>query len=122
MADMSTDRPHRIVVGFDGSDSAHRALERAAALAGYGSTLTVVSVATGDGGANALTAARDSLVARLVPATYLQPVGDPAEELVAAAREVGADVVVVGRRHGNPLGSVSAEVVRHAPCDVLVVR
>ena len=43
------------------------------------------------------------------------------------ARELGADLVVVGRRSGDGTdasvpGSVSAEVLRDAPCDVLVIR
>jgi nucleotide-binding universal stress UspA family protein len=123
-----TDRPRRILVGYDDSESARRALDRAAALTGYGSTLTVVNVAsTGENGTDVLAQARRRLVDQLVSATYLQPVGEPADELVAAARELDADVVVVGRRSGNAfrrvvLGSVSANVVRHAPCDVLVVR
>jgi len=37
-------QPRRIVVGFDGSDAAWRALDVAAGLTGYGSTLAVVSV------------------------------------------------------------------------------
>jgi nucleotide-binding universal stress UspA family protein len=43
------------------------------------------------------------------------------------AADVGADVIVVGS-HGRGaierllLGSVSEQVVRHAPCPVLVVR
>jgi nucleotide-binding universal stress UspA family protein len=35
----------RILVGYDGSEPAQRALDRAAELAGYGTTVTVVSVA-----------------------------------------------------------------------------
>jgi nucleotide-binding universal stress UspA family protein len=122
------ERPKRIVVGYDDSEPARRALDRAAALGGYGSTLTVVSVASdGDLSTAALANARRRLLDRLVTATYLQPVGEPADELVTAARDLEADVVVVGRRSGNPLrrlvlGSVSAYVLRHAPCDVLVVR
>jgi nucleotide-binding universal stress UspA family protein len=61
-----------------------------------------------------------------VSATYLQPVGDPAAELVDAARELEADLVVLGRRSRSlrrlVLGSVSDAVLRRAPCDVLVVR
>jgi nucleotide-binding universal stress UspA family protein len=122
------DRPQRIVVGYDDSESARRALDRAAALTGYGSTLTVVNVASkGTYSTETLAHARERLLGRLVTATYLQPVGEPADELVTAARELDADVVVVGRRSGNllrrlVLGSVSASVVRNAPCDVLVVR
>ena len=53
--------------------------------------------------------------------------GEPATELGLFAQEVGATVLVVGSRgHGALkrafLGSVSAHLVRHAPCPVLVVR
>jgi nucleotide-binding universal stress UspA family protein len=54
------------------------------------------------------------------------PTGDPAEVLVETAREIGADLLVVGRQDGDfvartLLGSVAQRVVQHAPCDVLVV-
>jgi nucleotide-binding universal stress UspA family protein len=75
--------------------------------------------------AAALDHAREHLLRRHVTATYLQPVGEPAAELVGTARELEADLVVVGRRSHSlrrlVLGSVSADVVRSAPCDVLVV-
>jgi nucleotide-binding universal stress UspA family protein len=53
--------------------------------------------------------------------------GRPASAIVEEARDFGADLVVVGNRgHGTLetmlLGSVSAEVVDHAPCPVLVAR
>jgi nucleotide-binding universal stress UspA family protein len=121
-------QPRRIVVGVDDSEPSRRALERAADLTGYGSTLTVVSVARdGDRYAEGpLEKAREQLLRRHVSATYLQPVGDPAAELVDAARELEADLVVLGRRSRSlrrlVLGSVSDAVVRRAPCDVLVVR
>ena len=127
MVDMSA-RARKIIVGYDDSEASQRALERAADLTGYGSTLTVVSVAheNGDYSADHLAKARARLLSRLVTATYLQPVGEPADELVAAATELDADLVVVGRRSEGPLtrlvlGSVSGDVVRRAPCDVLVV-
>ncbi len=119
----------RIVVGFDGSDAAWRALDVAAELTGYGSTLAVVSVAhEGNGGARGLLdAAHERLLRQRVTAKYVDKVGEAAEELVSVAHELHADLVVVGRRgetsDGAPLpGSVSAEVVRDAPCDVLVIR
>ena len=119
----------RIVVGFDGSQPALRALEAAAELVGYGSTLVVVTVleeGTGDARA-ALAEARDRLLRYQVAATYVQRVGEPARELVEAARELEADLVVVGASAGalpgrSAPGSVGDEVVRSAPCDVLVVR
>lgn len=121
-------QPRKILVGFDGSEPAQRALDRAADLAGYGSTLTVVCVVSNGERfqAGPLDNAREHLVRRNVTATYLQPVGEAAAELVEAARTLDADVVVVGRRSRSlrriVLGSVSDRVVREAPCDVLVVQ
>lgn len=53
--------------------------------------------------------------------------GDPAQEIVACARSVRADLLVLGtRRHRGAkrflLGSVSARVVEQAPCSVLIVK
>lgn len=53
--------------------------------------------------------------------------GDPAEEIMDAAVEDEADLIVVGS-HGRTgierllIGSVARKVVTHAPCSVLVVR
>jgi nucleotide-binding universal stress UspA family protein len=118
--------PRRIVVAYDGSEAAGRALDTAADLAGYGSTLTVVTVQTRTVDGEVAAAAREQLLRRHVEARYVEPTGDAAEQLVEAAKELEADLIVVGRRSRNPLrsllGSVSARVVRCAPCDVLVVR
>jgi nucleotide-binding universal stress UspA family protein len=53
--------------------------------------------------------------------------GRPASAIVEEARAWKADLLVLGNRGHGPiasmvLGSVSAEVVDHAPCPVLVVR
>ena len=53
--------------------------------------------------------------------------GHPAEEILFAARELGADLIVVGARgqtRADPflLGGVAQKVVKYAPCPVLVVR
>jgi nucleotide-binding universal stress UspA family protein len=53
--------------------------------------------------------------------------GVPWQEVVDAARESDADLIIVAT-HGHTglahvlLGSVAERVVRHAPCPVLVVR
>jgi nucleotide-binding universal stress UspA family protein len=54
-------------------------------------------------------------------------VGNPAEEILNAAEAGGVELIVMGRRGRNAIarfvmGSVSDRVVRHATCDVLVVR
>lgn len=53
--------------------------------------------------------------------------GSPAEQIVAAAEELGADLIVTGTRGHTGLarlvlGSVARNVVHHAHCSVLVVR
>ncbi len=118
-------RPRRILVGFDGSEVSKRALDRAADLVGYGSSLAVVHVrGAGSPHDDAVDSAREQLLQRQLTARYLEPCGEPATEIVAAAEEVGADLIVVGRRNvlRRVLGSVSTAVVRSASCDVLVVR
>jgi nucleotide-binding universal stress UspA family protein len=119
-------QPRRIVVGYDGSEAARRALDRASELAGYGSTLTVVNVRrAGAPERQTVERAREHLLRRNVTASDLEPCGGAATELVEAARSVDANLLIVGRRSALKralLGSVSAAVVRDAPCDVLVVR
>lgn len=70
---------------------------------------------------------RKLLAASGVKAELLLRVGDPAQEIVQAAKEGGFDLIVVGHRGLSPvkaflLGSVSERVVAHAPCSILVVR
>src|SRR5215207_4934708 len=132
----------RIVVGYDGSEHAQRALERAADMAGQGDQLMIVAAAelhTRTGiteGAHldpsvaqhqheAVDKARAFLSERGIEAEIVEAQGDPGTAIVDAAK--GADLIVVGTRGLNPmqrllLGSVSAKVVHRAECDVLVIR
>lgn len=53
--------------------------------------------------------------------------GHPAQELVRAAEELGADLIVLGHSGhsaiwGTFLGTVTEKVSRHATCSVLIVR
>lgn len=52
--------------------------------------------------------------------------GDSDREIVAYAREIEADMIVIGRRGASiisaVLGSVAESVVKKSPCPVLVVR
>ncbi len=72
----------------------------------------------------ALIAAR---AARAVPMEALVRVGTPFVEVIAAAREIGADMIVIGT-HGRTglahalIGSVTEKVVRGSPCAVLAIR
>jgi len=140
-----------ILVPVDLSGTSERALLYAAELSEkLGARLTVlyvvpepapalpdmmmpVPVATAD--TDDLTAAGREAVAELVAKNNLgrlNPtsevrVGDAGEEIVAAADDLKADLLVVGT-HGRSglkhllLGSVAERVVRHASCPVLTVR
>lgn len=128
----------QIVVGYDGSDHARRALERAAALAGGGGTVTLVTArrllpASPDSAGrelheyrSVLREGRGRLQERGVAVRVIESLADPAKAIVDAAREVDADLIVVGTRGRSAparslLGSVSAEVAEHAPCAVEIV-
>jgi nucleotide-binding universal stress UspA family protein len=134
-----------ILVGYDDSAAAGRALQRAATLAkALGSQLVVTSVApvtetTGGRSLGAdpvepaadhlaeLACARNQLEQMGVAASYIEAVGHEGEALIAAANDRGADLIVVGSEHSSLVGrllghSVPDTVAHHAPCDVLIVR
>jgi nucleotide-binding universal stress UspA family protein len=146
---MSTDSsvPDRVatsvVVGFDGSDAAERALERAADLAGTDGRVVVVT-ARPTGAQSPLTAepildapspseqryllqrGRALLEGRGAEASFIAMDDDPAEALLRVARSESATLIVVGQTGSGYvtralLGSTAENVLRHTPCDVLVV-
>jgi nucleotide-binding universal stress UspA family protein len=132
-----------IVVGTDGSETADRAVARAAQLAEQcGATLHVVSAyepaaahvgadaaeftISSDFKADAALSRTSDLAPSSVEVKTHSPSGDPADALRKVAQREGADVIVLGNRgmHGarRLLGSVPNKVSHHAPCDVLIVR
>jgi nucleotide-binding universal stress UspA family protein len=124
-----------ILVAYD--DPTTATLGRAADLAeALGSTLIVTNVAPPADSEEAekaegyagerLGQARSYLEHRHMDAELVPSTGPPAEAIVALARERGVDLIVVGTRRKGFFerlveGSVNQEVLRHAPCDVLVV-
>jgi nucleotide-binding universal stress UspA family protein len=134
-----------LIVGYDGTEAAERALSRAGDIAAaFGSTVVVTSVAhvmsaTSHGGGSVdptdppeehqalLEKACAALAERGVSAEAKLGVGDPAEAIVELAEQRDADLIVVGTREPSfferLLGqSVSAAVQRNAHCDVLIVH
>ena len=133
----------KLVVGYDGSDHARRALERAADLVSEGDEVFVVGVVEAgrwgysgghehhhlDGAQRDqnFEAASSLLAPRGVEPKPVAAFGDAGAAIIEVARNENADLIVVGSRGRNPIervlmGSVSDKVVRRAPCDVLVVR
>jgi nucleotide-binding universal stress UspA family protein len=134
-----------ILVGYDETEPAKRALDRAAELAqAFGSKLIVTSVAPvmvsigrGSGAvdptdtpaehAAELERARTKLEGKGFDVEVQTAIGEPADTIVQIAEERHADLIVVGTREPNILErllgqSVSGSVSRQAHCDVLIVH
>ena len=138
----SASRQPKLIVGYDGSDSARRALERAAQFACPQTEVVVIAAVEPYPGSGVtipvnqdqaeVRRRRDDLVEAQallesygVRASTRLLHGDPADALIEAAKD--ADLAVVGSRslsrlQSFVLGSVSSKVVSSARCDVLVVR
>jgi len=148
-----TARVRRILVGYDGSDGGRRARGRAIAEAhdSHG-RITVLSVANmpldldvprnfgtlDDISANEgqplqpprdviahLTEARERLAAAGLEANLTWTAGDPGTAILETAKEMRAQVIVLGEHHHGLLGNVfgadvDAEVQREAGCEVIL--
>jgi len=137
----------QLLVGYDGSAGSRTALVTALRLArGAGSHVTALTVqhhlpryaamigevdeereigaAEARRLANEVEAGADEFQ---VAVDYQVMAGHPAHELVRAAKEIGADLIVLGHSGhsalwGALLGATTERVSRHAPCSVLIVR
>ena len=143
----------RILVGYDGSDGSKRALERAIAEAHESrGRITVLSVAnvpldvdvsrnfgtlddiSADEGkalsappdvVAQLTEANERLASAGLEANLTWTAGDPGRAIVETAKEMRAQVIVLGEHHHGHLGNlfgadVDAEVQREAGCEVIL--
>jgi len=137
-----------IVVGTDGSDTADRAVNRAAGLARLsGARLHVVSAYSpenvrlaGGPGPEAsdwsigsdykADSVLQTTIARLsgegIEIAQHAPKGDPADGIIEVATREQADLIVLGSKGmqgaRRVLGSVPNKVSHHAPCDLLIVN
>ena len=141
--------PVQIVVGVDGSEQSLRAARVAAGMArAQGAKLHVVTVVRPPEGwwgvvgspppADALSAsmerAQRSVLDKTVAAvemsdldvTATEEIGDPASALADYCGQVGAGLLIVGRRGAGMverlvLGSVADRLAHHAPCALMIV-
>jgi nucleotide-binding universal stress UspA family protein len=143
--------PTKIVVGTDGSATAQRAVGKACAWAkAVGAELLIVSAYNnrapgGVAGAGvsldsgwvaaahtvaekcAQGAAEEARAFGVATVTPLAIAGDPADVLIKATVEQGADLLVVGSKGMQStarflLGPIANKVSRKVPCDLLVVE
>jgi nucleotide-binding universal stress UspA family protein len=141
-------KPKRILVPVDFSDSSARALRHAAKRAAEsGGSLIIMYVVPADYGwlgfgrnalrdldrslqrqaADRLRAFAKENVGENVPADLEVRIGQPAQEIVAAARESKCDSIMLSTRGLTGLdryliGSIADRVARLAPCPVVLVR
>ncbi len=132
---------NRILVAYDGSEPANRALERAAELAiMFKAELGVVSVTPcwrsrpeadlwgdAEARATALQSAREWLNQRGLSATLVSVAGDPGKSIEKVAEAGDFDTIVVGTRDVGPVdrfmqGSVSEFLAANAKGTVVIAR
>ena len=138
-----------ILICSDGSDYSLRAIHVAADLAGrYEAELVLLTTAETDGAAGQSCTglqlsnqidtmleaqseieSRSSAVLFSIGAEFRtrREQGHPVDRIVTVARDEEADLIVIGARGQSTfsallVGSVSAGVVQHAPCPVLIVK
>jgi nucleotide-binding universal stress UspA family protein len=131
----------KILLAYDGTAPAKRALHTAATLGkAFGATIGVVSVVPRHPGrspvdpwddgrvhAEELIEARDLLRLEGMEAELLEPMGDPALMIERMAEKGGYDTIVIGTRDLSAvdrllIGSVSEHVASHANATVVVAR
>ena len=135
----------KLLVGYDGSEPAKRAVDFALDLARhYGAALHVLAVArppefgteveaeavienSRRHYGHALQPLKARLAAESIESRFEVAVGHPAKQLLLYAERHGIDHIVVGHRGHSVfahwlLGSVARQVIAHAPCAVTVVR
>jgi nucleotide-binding universal stress UspA family protein len=130
-----------VLVAYDGSDVARRALEHAAGLVGAGGTVSVINVVEAQSVSSRLETVSERqreqqdqllgeaerlLARRNVRANLIRGAGDRSDEILRAAGGIGAKVIVVGRNRQTAPHlvhrSLSSTLARRATADVLVVH
>jgi nucleotide-binding universal stress UspA family protein len=128
-----------VVVAYDGSPAARRALRHAAGLARRQAVVTVVNVIRNQAVSSRLVTATDAeeleqdrllreaqiyLEDRGVECRTVAAIGDPSAEILSVVEDLDAKWLIVGRAdHRHRLRrSTSLKLARRASCGVVVVR
>ncbi|HVM19817.1 MAG TPA: universal stress protein [Egibacteraceae bacterium] len=126
---MSDSGPYQaVLVGTDGSETAMRAVVRAAAVAkASGARLIVAFVGDTQAGGEVLDRAVAALAGMVPPPQTRALTGDPADALLGLADAERVDLIVVGNKgmagaQRFLLGSVPNKISHRASCDVLVAH
>jgi nucleotide-binding universal stress UspA family protein len=126
-----------ILVAYDGSPEATRALREAARIARRGRRVAVVHVIPAQSVSSRLVTVSDEqeeqqrrllgeairlLAKEGIEAEPVRATGDPLTEILATAKKLDARLVAVGGHRHQFRHSIGDRLVRRAGCDVLVVR
>jgi nucleotide-binding universal stress UspA family protein len=133
----------KVVVAYDGSKHAHKAIDQLQVLSGPIDAV-IVSVVRGpalgirgaaldvdqaeiDDAREALDKVAAELAGRGLSVRTRLAMGEPADVVVDIAEEEKAELIILGTRGLSlakriVMGSVSSSVLHHAPCSVFVVR
>lgn len=127
-----------VVIGYDPTDRARRAYATGVELAvALGAELHLVTAFhEASGGATSITPERrhaeqvlDAVAMGIAPTITVQQhaiPGKPADAILTVAKDVGADLIVIGNRDAQgatrALGSVASAIVGRAPCHVMVAK
>jgi nucleotide-binding universal stress UspA family protein len=134
---------HKILIGYDGSSGAEKAVELGFALARImDSALSVLAVTPPAEPSNsaltemimnrareryeqALQRIANSACENAIAVETRVVIGSPTDQIIASAVEGHADLIIVGRRGTSTfeqlmMGAVSERVLRLAPCAVLI--
>jgi nucleotide-binding universal stress UspA family protein len=132
-----------LIVGYDGSDAAREAVRKACAIRGPGAAVTVIHAyevpfqvdvypwfadfrdACREVSEEVLDSARELAGDDGGTIRYEAVEGKPATVLVRTARELDAEMIVVGSRGmgriRSVIGSVTLRLLHETPCPILVV-
>jgi nucleotide-binding universal stress UspA family protein/nitrite reductase/ring-hydroxylating ferredoxin subunit len=117
----------RFLIGTDGSPTANECARKGMELAlMMGAAVTLLYIGDPLVGAIKLEETGGSAPEGVEVTPWLEAAGDPAEVIVGVARELPADLIVVGNKGMSGarrlLGSVPNSVAHYAPCDVLIAK